>query len=127
MFKKHGFTLIELIIVIAIISLIAAAVFVSVNPAKRLGDTKDAVRAADTIAIEKAIQKTIVNNISIPSALAVLATSIPYMIVTEGGDDTGIVERDTLDQKINRVNIVGDFIDYIGSCFMHREQTSNRC
>ncbi len=50
-----AFTLIELIIVIAIISLIAAAVFVSVNPAKRLGDTKDSQRLADLTAINKAV------------------------------------------------------------------------
>ncbi|PLX26244.1 hypothetical protein C0580_00420, partial [Candidatus Parcubacteria bacterium] len=36
--KQKGFTLIELIIVIAIIALLAAATFVAVDPAKRIGE-----------------------------------------------------------------------------------------
>ncbi len=39
---KNGFTLIELIIVIAIIALLAAGTFVAVNPAKRVGDSQNA-------------------------------------------------------------------------------------
>ena len=43
-FSKKGFTLIELIIVVAIIALLAAATFVAVNPAKRIGEANDAQR-----------------------------------------------------------------------------------
>ncbi|MDQ5970976.1 MAG: hypothetical protein QG603_753, partial [Patescibacteria group bacterium] len=39
-----GFTLIELIIVIAVIALLAAATFVAINPAKRVGDANNSRR-----------------------------------------------------------------------------------
>lgn len=61
-FKQSGFTLIELIIVIAIIALLAAATFVAVNPAKRIGDANNAQRWADVTAIADAWMKYIVDN-----------------------------------------------------------------
>lgn len=112
--NRNAFTLIELIVSVAIISLVATAIFVSVNPAKRLGDTKDAVRSSDAIAIEKAIQKTIAESFSVPSSMSSLTEDTPYMIVTEGGDDTGTCNCNTLDEAIGRVDIAGEFKSYLG-------------
>lgn len=61
-FNKQGFTLIELIIVIAIIALLAAATFVAVNPAKRIGDANNAQRWSDVTAIADAWMKYVVDN-----------------------------------------------------------------
>ncbi|MBP9802000.1 type II secretion system protein [Patescibacteria group bacterium] len=55
-FYQSGFTLIELIIVIAVIALLAASVFVAVDPAKRIGQAQDAQRWSDVTAIAEAIQ-----------------------------------------------------------------------
>lgn len=66
MLKQRGFTLIELIISIGIVALVAAAVFVSVDPAKRLGEAKDAVRQSDLIAISKAIETYIADYGALP-------------------------------------------------------------
>jgi prepilin-type N-terminal cleavage/methylation domain-containing protein len=52
--KKSGFTLIELIIVVAIIALLAAATFVAVNPARRIHEANDAQRWADVTSIADA-------------------------------------------------------------------------
>jgi prepilin-type N-terminal cleavage/methylation domain-containing protein len=54
-FNIKGFTLIELIIVIAVIALLAAATFVAVDPAKRIGMARDAQRWSDITAIADAI------------------------------------------------------------------------
>lgn len=54
LFRKSGFTLIELIIVVAIIALLAAATFVAVNPARRIHEANDAQRWADITAIADA-------------------------------------------------------------------------
>lgn len=65
--KRKGFTLIELIISVAIVGLLASAVFVSVDPGKRLEDAEDAKRWADLTALNKAIEKYTADFGSIPS------------------------------------------------------------
>ncbi len=74
-FQKQGFTLIELIIVIAVIALLAASVFVAVDPAKRIGQAQDAQRWADITAIADAIQQYVVdNNGTFPTSTIVAGT-----------------------------------------------------
>ncbi len=53
--KKKGFTLIELIIVIAIIAVIVSVVFVALDPVKRLNASRNTRRRADVTAIVSAI------------------------------------------------------------------------
>lgn len=60
--KTRGFTLIELLIVITIIATLAVAVFVALNPAKRINDAEDARRASDVDSILTAIHQAIVDN-----------------------------------------------------------------
>jgi len=63
-FSSHerGFTLIELLVVVTIIATLAVAVFVALNPAKRLVDAKDARRTSDVDTILTAIHAAIVDN-----------------------------------------------------------------
>lgn len=88
MIKKlsKGFTLIELIIVIAVIALLAAATFVAINPAKRVGDANNARRWSDITAIADAYQAYVADN----SGTAATSTTagVTYSIATTtGGTD----------------------------------------
>jgi len=55
--RESAFTLIELIIVIAIIAILAAAIFVAIDPARRLHEARNAVRASDVATILEAVKK----------------------------------------------------------------------
>ena len=81
--KQTGFTLIELIIVIAIIALLAAATFVAVNPAKRIGDANNAQRWADISAIADAWQTYTADNSG--TTATTLTNGITYSIATSTG------------------------------------------
>ena len=84
--NKKGFTLIELIIVIAVIALLAAAVFVAVDPAKRIGEARDAQRWSDVSAIADAFLKdTVDQNGTFPTSTA--ADGTYYAIMPVGGTD----------------------------------------
>jgi prepilin-type N-terminal cleavage/methylation domain-containing protein len=59
---RSGFTLVELIIVIAIIAILAGAIFVAIDPARRLHETRNARRASDIATILDAIKTYQVDN-----------------------------------------------------------------
>ena len=89
--KNKGFTLIELLIVIAIIATLAVVVFVALNPAQRLKDSRDARRTSDVDTILTAIHASIVDNKgTLPAGLtagmteAQLGTGTGCTIVTGG-------------------------------------------
>jgi prepilin-type N-terminal cleavage/methylation domain-containing protein len=60
--KSSAFTLIELIIVVAIIALLAAAAFLVINPGKRMGDSKDSRRWQDLVSLSKAVEMYTADN-----------------------------------------------------------------
>ena len=84
--NKKGFTLIELIIVVAIIALLAAATFVAVNPAKRIGDAQNAQRWSDITSIADAVAMSIADNAgTLPCVGPIAAGANIYAIETLAG------------------------------------------
>ncbi len=86
-----GFTLMELLIVIAIIIVLAAAVFVALNPAKRFADSRNARRSSDVVAILSALKTQQVDNGgAYLAAVTALTVDTPYQIGTDvAGCNTG--------------------------------------
>lgn len=84
--KFKGFTLIELIIVIAVIALLAAATFVAINPAKRVGDANNARRWSDITAIADAYSAYLADNGGThPTTTPTPTAGVTYSIATTTG------------------------------------------
>jgi len=68
--NSRGFTLIEVLLVVALISILAGIVILAINPTKQLGEGNNAQRRADVNTIINAIyQYAIDNNGSMPSGI----------------------------------------------------------
>ena len=70
-----GFTLIELIVVMAIIAILAAAAIVAINPGRRQADARNTKRQNDTVQILSAIQQAGADNSGVLPADVTSATS----------------------------------------------------
>ncbi|MFA5125036.1 MAG: type II secretion system protein [Patescibacteria group bacterium] len=70
--KQSGFTLLEVLLVVAIIAILAGIVILALNPSKQLGDTRNAQRRADVNTILSAVyQYAIDNNGIVPASISV--------------------------------------------------------
>lgn len=82
--RFKGFTLIELIIVVAILALLAAALFVAIDPARRMSNTQDTRRWSDVSSILNAILTYSAENSALPTSVNSMANGEYYMIMTSG-------------------------------------------
>ena len=92
--KQGGFTLLEVLLVVAIIAILAGIVIIAINPGKQLGDTRNAQRQADVTTILNAVyQYSLDNNGSIPSGITTTATEI---CASGSSSCTGLVDLTTI-------------------------------
>lgn len=84
--RRSGFTLIELLVVIGIIAVLAAGVFVALDPVKRFADSRNSRRWNDVNSILTAIHQYIVdNNGSLPTGLTANNTEVQLGTCPSGG------------------------------------------
>jgi len=77
MHLKKGFTLLEVLLVVAIISILAGIVILALNPTKQLGDTRNGQRRLDVNTVLSAVyQYSIDNNGNVPLNITTTVTPI---------------------------------------------------
>ena len=75
--NQKGFTLLEILLVVAAIAILAGIVILAINPSKQLGDTRNAQRRADVSTILNGVyQYTIDNNGTLPATIGVVQTPL---------------------------------------------------
>lgn len=75
--SQKGFTLLEILLVVAILAILAGIVIIAINPGKQLGDSRNSQRSADVTTILNAVyQYSLDNNGSLPAGITTSATEI---------------------------------------------------
>ena len=111
--KNHkGFTLLEILLVVAAIAILAGIVIVALNPTKQLGDTRNAERRSDVNAVLNAVyQYAIDNNGTFPSGIDAVTASAQVLGTAGSGCDSTCTATTTLAACLD---LSGDLVsDYI--------------
>ena len=105
-----GFTLLEILLVVAAIAILASIVILAINPGKQLGDTKNAQRRVDVNTILNAVYQYAIDNTgTIPATITSSSTEICKL----GGTCTGLIDLSVL--TTNEKYLVAIPIDPIGA------------
>ena len=110
--RNAGFTLIEILIVIVIISALAVTVYVALNPVKRLIDARDSRRRIDIDNILTAIHQYIVDNGNLPPSLSAKAQGVDWQLGT-GTCSTTIVTGGCSTQTTGCVDLTTNLAKYM--------------
>lgn len=95
--KQSGFTLIEILLVVAIISILAGIVIFAINPSKQLSASKNAQRSSDVTTILNSVyQYSIDNNGTLPASVTALTAGTATEICKTGATCTGLVDLSVL-------------------------------
>ncbi len=109
---KKAFTLVELIIVIAIVAILAGAIFVAIDPARRLHETRNARRSSDVSTVLDAVKKFQSDNEGTHyDEIANSNEDTYYAIGTDGNGCSGTCAAVTVDDEcIDFLDMGGNYL-----------------
>ncbi len=91
---KPGFTLLEILLVVAAIAILAGIVILAINPQKQLADTRNSERSVDVNTILNGVYQYAIDNDGVlPSSIDGTATEI---CKTDEADCTGLIDLSVL-------------------------------
>lgn len=97
--RQPGFTLLEILLVVAAIAILAGIVILAINPGKQLAETRNVQRRADVNTLLNAVyQYSIDTNGSLPTTIAAstCASVSTNEVCKTGGTCTGIIDLSVL-------------------------------
>jgi type IV pilus assembly protein PilA len=111
---EMGFTLLEILLVVATIAILAGIVILAINPNAQLGATRNAQRRSDVNTLLNAVYQYAIGHdgtmpASIPTASACAGTSTHEICRTDAVDCTGLVDLSVLTN--NKTYIVSVPVD----------------
>ena len=89
---RKGFTLLEVLLVVAMIAILAGIVILAINPNKQLGETRNDQRRSDVNTILSAVYQYSIDSGSLPSTITTTQTEI----CKTGGTCTGLISLSDL-------------------------------
>lgn len=95
--KQKGFTLLEILLVIAAIGILAAIVIVAINPNRQLSQVRDTLRQSDAVTLQKALEQYLIDTGSYPPGV-----TSEYTEVCNSGSNgigEGTVNSDCIDLR----------------------------
>lgn len=110
--KKQGFTLLEILLVVAAIAILAGIVIIAINPNKQLGETRNTQRRSDVNTVLNAVyQYSIDNNGSMPVGLDAITGSSQVLGTSGTGCDSTCTTVTTVAACVDlSSDLVSDYI-----------------
>jgi len=90
-YKKPGFTLLEILLVVAAVGLLAAIVFVAINPSEQLGKVRDTERQSEVDTLHDAIRQYNIDNSEWPDEIASMSANSAKEICADGVSDEACI------------------------------------
>jgi type IV pilus assembly protein PilA len=90
--SKKGFTLLEILLVVAAIGILASIVIIAINPGKQLAETRNAKRNADVGQVLNGVYQYLIDEGTLPASITTTQTEI----CVTSGTCTGLIDLSVL-------------------------------